>query len=119
MSNQFNVKRELVFLRRHFHRYPELSGKEVNTQRYIIDYFKNMDLEIVKISNSVLIYFDLGYQETYAFRAEEDALMILEQNDIDYKSLNEGVMHACGHDGHMAILMCLGKMIHLKVILLF
>ena len=116
MSNQFNPKRELISLRRYFHRYPELSGNEINTQKYIIDYFEKMNVEIIKISRSVLIYFDFGYKETYAFRAEEDALKILEQNSVEYKSLNEGIMHACGHDGHMAILMCLGKMINLKMI---
>jgi len=116
MSNKFSAQRELITLRRHFHRFPEVSGNEIMTQEYIIKYFQSMNVEIIKVSTSVLIFFDFGYLETYAFRAEEDALPIYEKTVGDYKSSNEGVMHACGHDGHMAILMCLGKMINLEMI---
>ena len=103
---------ELKIIRRYLHQHPELSFQEYNTQKYIISFFDKMNCKIYKVKTGVLIYFDFHKKDIIAFRAEEDALNIEETNDINYKSLNKGISHACGHDGHMAILMMLGKYIN-------
>ena len=55
---------------------------------------------------------ELGTGSCVALRADMDALPITETNDVPYKSINEGVMHACGHDGHMAELLAAAQMIN-------
>lgn len=103
---------ELKSLRRHFHRYPELSFQEYKTQEFIYSYCKNLSCQIEKIKTGIMLYFNLNKSSTIAFRAEMDALPIKEKVDVEYASINEGIMHACGHDGHMAILLLLAKFIN-------
>ncbi len=95
---------EVVKHRKHLHANPELSFKEFKTSKYIQEFLSENNIE-----------FQAGFVETgvvghikgknpdkkvIALRADIDALPILEKNDVDYKSKNEGVMHACGHDVH-------------------
>lgn len=103
---------EVKSLRRHFHRYPELSFQEYKTQEFIYSYCKNLSCQIEKIKTGIMLYFGLNKLSTIAFRAEMDALPIKEKANVEYTSNNEGVMHACGHDGHMAMLLLLAKFIH-------
>ena len=95
----------------HLHTIAELSYQEKNTQQFIENYFKNHKCKIYKYKTSIIIYFDLNKSETIGFRCEEDALPIQEVNDNQYKN-NEGHMHACGHDGHMSMMIKLGDYIN-------
>lgn len=107
-----SITQEITYLRRHFHQNPELSGEEYLTQEFIISYCKDFSCIIEKVKTGVLLYFDLNKEKIIGFRAEMDALPIEEKNNISFASLKDGVMHACGHDGHMAILLLVVKYIN-------
>ena len=102
-----NIKNEIYTIRRHFHRYPELSFKEFNTAETISQHLDNLGISHKKGvgKTGIVGEINFGPGPTIALRADMDALPIQEENNLDYKSLNDGVMHACGHDGHMAILL--------------
>ena len=102
-----NIKDEIYAIRRHFHRYPELSFKEFNTAETISQHLNNLGISHKKGvgKTGIVGEINFGPGPTIALRADMDALPIQEENNLDYKSLNDGVMHACGHDGHMAILL--------------
>ncbi len=102
-----NIKDEIYAIRRHFHRYPELSFKEFNTAETISEHLDKLGISHKKSvgKTGVVGEITFGPGPTIALRADMDALPIQEENNLDYKSLNDGVMHACGHDGHMAILL--------------
>ncbi len=100
---------EVVRLRRHLHANPELSYQEFETARFVADTLKSMGLEPVEgiagTGVSALIEGKNPGSRTIALRADLDALPITEKNDVPYKSTNEGVMHACGHDVHTSSLL--------------
>ena len=102
-----NIKDEIYAIRRHFHRYHELSFKEFNTAETISEHLDKLGISHKKGvgKTGVVGEINFGPGPTIALRADMDALPIQEENNLDYKSLNDGVMHACGHDGHMAILL--------------
>ena len=102
-----NIKEEIYSIRRHFHKYPELSFKEFNTAETISEYLDKLGISHKKGvgKTGVVGEINFGPGPTIALRADMDALPIQEENNLNYKSLNDGVMHACGHDGHMAILL--------------
>lgn len=104
----------IIQIRRYIHSIAELSNREYKTQEFIINYFSKHDCKIITYQTSVLIVYNNEKTETIGFRAEEDALPIIEKNAVNFKSKSN--MHACGHDGHMAMLMKLGDYInrHLK-----
>ncbi|CAD2072003.1 M20 metallopeptidase family protein [Phocicoccus pinnipedialis] len=101
-------------MRRHMHMYPELSFQEENTKQYIYDELKNLGIEVRRdVGGNGLVtrlHVDDEYP-TIAFRADFDALPIDEEADVEFKSKNPGVMHACGHDAHTATLMTLQKIL--------
>ena len=103
---------EIISLRRYLHQHPELSNKEFDTAKHISDFMDRYSpdriLEIGKTGRA-FIFESEKMGKTLVFRAELDALPITEQNNLEYKSVNQGVAHACGHDGHMAILAGLAK----------
>lgn len=107
---------EMVRLRRLFHMYPELSYKEKRTSNFIYEYFKEMDLKITKVDGKygllITLNEHLSDKGVYAFRSDFDALPIIEDNNYEYKSRNEGVFHGCGHDSHTAYLMVLLKKLY-------
>jgi amidohydrolase len=107
MDVHFN-KHELINLRKTIHKYPELSGKEKETPRRIINYISkfNPDRIIENIGKTGLAVIFEGKAEgpTILFRCDLDALPIQEVNEIDYKSVYKNIAHKCGHDGHMAIM---------------
>ena len=119
----------LTLLRKELHQYPEVSGKEIETAKRIISFLENYppDELITNIGTTgiVAIYNGKKAGKTILFRSELDALPIDEVNTFEYKSVNQGVSHKCGHDGHMAILCGLAMKLHEKrpdtgtVILLF
>ena len=93
--------------RRHLHMYPEVSGTEVETTRYIRKALEAMGLTCWDLKSKTGVVAEIGNGDgpTLALRADIDALPIVEQTGLDYASKNEGAMHACGHDFHTASLL--------------
>lgn len=115
LSNiEVDLKEELVGWRRHLHRNPELSFHEKETARFIyetLESFGNLDLSR-PTENSVMAKLAGGKPgRTLAIRADIDALPIQEENGFEFASQNDGVMHACGHDGHTAMLLGTAKVL--------
>ena len=99
---------KVVEWRRHFHMYPEVSGKEAETSLYIQKELAAMGIpfETGFFRNAVLGVIEGAKPgKTIALRADMDALPVTEQTGLPFASKHEGVMHACGHDSHMAILL--------------
>ena len=99
--------------RRYFHQNPELGFKEYNTAQTIFDELKTMGLKPKKNIGKTGVIADLKFGEgpMIAFRADMDALPIQETSGLDFSSKNDGIMHACGHDGHMAMLLATAKVL--------
>lgn len=105
---------EMVELRRDFHMNPELSFEEVRTPQKIAEYHKNLGLHVrTEVGGRGVVATLKGGKpgKTVALRADFDALPIQEENEVPYKSQTDGVMHACGHDGHTATMLCLAKVL--------
>ena len=104
LARQFAA--DMVQIRRHIHANPELSFQEFETARYVAAQLRGMGIEplegVADTGLTAVIEGKNPASKTIALRADMDALPILEANDIVYKSRNEGVMHACGHDVHTA-----------------
>lgn len=103
---------EMVEIRRHLHQYPELSFEEVETPKLIAAYHEKLGHEVrtgVGGRGVVAVLKGEKLGPTVALRADFDALPIQEENDFPFKSKVDGVMHACGHDGHTASLLGLAK----------
>lgn len=103
MTNEILLNK-MIEHRRYLHAHPELGHQEFETQKYIIKQLETLNLTYQTINTSTIcdLIVDPSYP-TIAMRADIDALAITEENECEYKSQNEGVMHACGHDGHTAI----------------
>lgn len=107
------LESQLVQWRRQIHQYPELGFRETRTASYVVDHLREMGIEVtpgVGITGVVARIGD-GNGPVIGIRADMDALPIDEANDVPYKSQIPGVMHACGHDAHTAILMGVAKML--------
>jgi amidohydrolase len=100
---------DVVGIRRHLHRFPELSYEESNTSAYIQEQLRCMDIPFKTgfVTNGIVGVIEGRNpgKRTVALRADMDALPVSELNDIPFKSENPGIMHACGHDLHMAALL--------------
>ena len=100
---------EVVTIRRHLHKYPELSFKEHKTSAYIKSVLSSWNIpfteDIADTGIVVLLKGNNPSSKTISLRADFDALPIVEDNEVDYCSVNNGVMHACGHDAHTASLL--------------
>ena len=98
---------DVISIRRHIHMYPELSFQELKTCEYVWNQLEEIGItDKHKLANTGIVAHIKGRnpeKKTIALRADMDALPITEANDVSYKSTNKGVMHACGHDLHMAI----------------
>lgn len=95
-------------MRRKFHRYPELSGKEAKTAAAVAEFLMSLGVDVYRCSGSYGvcgIIKGAGTGPVIALRADMDALPITEENETEYKSQHNSVMHACGHDGHVAMLL--------------
>ncbi len=106
--------KEITDLRRRLHREPEVSNSEHDTAAYITSFMERFNpslvLEIASTGRAFVFEGDAP-GPTVMFRAELDALPISEETGLEYSSSREGVMHACGHDGHMSILVGLASLI--------
>ena len=111
-----DILKKVTVWRQHLHQYPELSNREFNTAKYIEKHLKSLGLEVeTGIAKTGLIAILKGTKPgpMVALRADMDALPVVEQTGLPFASkerstfngLDVGVMHACGHDAHMAILM--------------
>lgn len=101
-------KQKIVNWRRHLHCYPELSFQEHQTAQFVFDtlqLFPNLEVVRPTASSVMAILKGRGKGRTVALRADMDALPLQEENNVSYASKINGVMHACGHDAHTAILL--------------
>ncbi|MFW5790713.1 MAG: M20 metallopeptidase family protein [Bacillota bacterium] len=108
---------ELIKLRRDFHKHPELGWEEVRTAGIVAEYLRELGLEVTEgVSKTGVVGLLRGEKpgKTLLLRADMDALPVEEENDFEYKSQNEGLMHACGHDGHTAMLLVAAKILSRK-----
>ncbi|WP_186755745.1 M20 metallopeptidase family protein [Echinicola salinicaeni] len=107
---------QITNTRRYIHANPELSFEEYKTSAFVASQLKEMGItNIEKKANTGLVALIEGKnpsKKIIALRADMDALPIVEQNDVPYKSTNEGVMHACGHDVHTASLLGAAKILN-------
>lgn len=96
--------------RRHLHEHPELAFQEYETARFVAERLESLGVEDIRTGVggtgiTGLIKGNKGSGKVALLRADMDALPILEENDVEYRSQNAGVMHACGHDAHTAMLL--------------
>ena len=95
-------------IRRDLHRHPELGTQELRTSRIVAEYLTNLGLEVNTGVGGTGVVARLSGREggaCVALRADMDALPMAEKNEVPYASLETGVAHCCGHDGHTAILL--------------
>lgn len=103
-----------IQMRREFHMNPEASMKEYRTQKRVMEELNAMGIECVAVAGTGVLGTINGAKsgKTVALRADMDALELKEENDVVYKSQNEGIMHGCGHDGHTAGLLTAAKILN-------
>lgn len=109
-----SLKDELIELRRDLHKHPELGFEEHRTSEIVANYLEKCGLNVKRgIAKTGVVALLKGNTQgpTLLLRADMDALPIQEENEVPYKSINNGVMHACGHDAHMAILLVAAKIL--------
>ncbi len=100
------IKPELIKIRRQIHQYPELGNMEFKTAALVAGYLKKLNIpfkEKVARTGVVGLLKGKNFSKVVAVRADMDALPIQEETDLSFRSGNEGIMHACGHDMHTAI----------------
>lgn len=122
-----DLENYIISHRRYFHQNPELSWQEDKTSDYILNELEKLGIKAKKIVKTGVLGVINPEKEgkVLAIRADIDALPICEATDLDFKSKNDGVMHACGHDTHAAILLGAAKKLQEikdeigKVVLLF
>lgn len=107
------LEEELINLRRDFHMHPELGYEEYRTSQIVYEYLNSLGLEVKKIAKTGVVGLLRGKQtgKTVMLRADMDALPQNEEALVAFKSVNKGVMHACGHDGHTAMLLIAAKLL--------
>lgn len=103
----------LIKHRRNLHQIPETAFNEIKTQEYILNFFKSLPrFKILTPYKTSVVAILEGGDSSILFRADMDALKIEESTDLSFKSQNKGFMHACGHDGHMSILLSFASYLH-------
>ena len=105
---------ENIATRRHLHAHPELSYQEFETCKFVQAQLTKIGIPFTVIATTGVLGIIEGKnpsKRVIALRADMDALPIVEENEVDYKSKNEGVMHACGHDVHTTILLGAAKIL--------
>ena len=105
----------MVANRRHLHRNPELSFEEFETTKFIAEKLKETGYDLQTITETGGYIDIIGKNHSskvIALRGDIDDLPILEKNEVEYKSQNEGKMHACGHDVHTTSLLGAVRILH-------
>lgn len=104
---------EVVYLRRQLHSNPEMSLQENQTAKFVEEYLHDLGLETTRIGDNgivAMIWANDPNTKTIGLRAEMDAIPVQEKTDHSWKSHNEGLMHACGHDAIMATVLVTAKL---------
>ncbi|WIF94252.1 M20 metallopeptidase family protein [Caminicella sporogenes] len=112
-----NLSDEIINIRRYLHQIPELGFEEYETSKYIAKYLEDIGIKVYKnVAKTGVVGYIRGNnpKRTVAFRADIDALPVEENTKVPYCSKYLGKMHACGHDGHTAILLGLAKYLSLN-----
>ena len=108
------LEAQAIAWRRHLHAHPELSFEEVETSRFVEEALASLDgYELERPTPTSVVARLTGGRpgRTLALRADMDALPIQEESGVDFASTRPGVMHACGHDGHTAMLLATAKLL--------
>jgi amidohydrolase len=107
------LENEIIAWRRDFHRYPEVACEERRTSALIRKFLEEQGISVRGLAGTGLVGLLQGREggRTIALRADMDALPLQEEGKEEYASLNPGACHACGHDGHMAILMAAARLL--------
>jgi carboxypeptidase Ss1 len=108
LSEAEKIEPEIIRNRRALHQYPELSYKEIRTSEYVADRLRRLGIAVVTgVGGTGVLGTLKGGKKgrVVALRADMDALPVQELSDLPFRSQNDGVMHACGHDTHMAMLL--------------
>ena len=114
LRKALSIKNYIIEIRRELHKHPELAFEEKWTHKFISKELKALSLYPVNINKTGIIV-DIGKgNNKIGLRADMDALPINEENELPFKSINNGVMHACGHDTHMAMLLGAAKLLTLN-----
>ena len=107
---------DTIEIRRHIHAHPELSYEEVETAKFVASKLQEIDIEYQSgVAGTGIVALIKGKnpeKRTVALRGDMDALPITESNDVPYRSKNEGVMHACGHDVHTSCVLGAAKILN-------
>jgi hippurate hydrolase len=106
---------DFIQIRRHLHAHPELSYQEFETSKFIQQQLQSFGIAFEVMAATGIVGIIKGKnpeKKTIALRADIDALPITEKNEVDYRSKNEGVMHACGHDVHTTCLLGAAKILN-------
>lgn len=114
LDNVDNIKDYLINIRRNLHKNPEIQFNLDKTCTFVKSELEKMGLEVNSTygkSSLTTVLQGSKPGKTIALRADMDALHILEETDVAYKSINKGIMHACGHDGHTAMLLGTAKIL--------
>src|SRR5689334_20994501 len=117
-----DMEKKVIEWRRYFHQYPELSNRETKTASYVTDHLKSLGLKVQTgvAKTGVVALLETGKPgPVIALRADMDALPVTERNSLPFASKEKatyngqetGVMHACGHDSHVAILMAVAEIL--------
>ncbi len=111
-ENNISYAEKLKNHRRSLHRIPELDRNLPETKKYLLSVLEKLDCSLTFLCDSgICAFFDRGARDTYAFRTDMDGLPVSEANNCSYASTHEGKMHACGHDGHMSMVLTFGEYI--------
>lgn len=108
------VKEDVITWRRHLHKYPELSFQEEKTSQFVYEKLCSMgNLQVTRPTKTSVMARLVGSRpgKILALRADMDALSMQEENSFDFASQTPGIMHACGHDGHTAMLLGTAKIL--------
>ena len=116
LNSIYQMQEEMTEWRQHLHQTPEIGLKEYKTSKYVQDKLKSWDIEFKSgYSNTGIVAWVNGKKgtsmNTIGLRADIDALPMPEKNSFKHKSKNEGLMQACGHDGHTSMLLGAAKYI--------
>ncbi|MFZ1040218.1 MAG: M20 family metallopeptidase [Anaerolineales bacterium] len=105
LKQSYHIQEEIIEWRHDFHVHPELGFKEFRTSAKVADELEKLGYRVRRKVGRTGVVADWGDDKgpCIAIRADMDALPILEANNVPYKSQNEGIMHACGHDSHTAM----------------
>ncbi len=110
-----NYKLDVISLYKEFHKIPEYGDRLPLTKKLLCEVLDDIGVPYRTFQNHDCVIAEIAGKKsgkTVAFRADMDALRIKENNNLDFASTNDGLMHACGHDAHMAIALCAAERIY-------